>query len=217
MVPIVKGEELSSDLLLQAYRVGLFPMAETRDDPDVFWVEPKRRGILPLDGFHLSRSLRRTIRRERFRVSFDQDFAGVIAGCADRPETWISGPIARAYETLHREGHAHSVETWEGDALVGGCYGVAIGGAFFGESMFSRRRDASKVALAALVERLRAGGFVLLDTQFLTPHLASLGGREVPAAEYRQLLARALQVPARWEITARSEEPRHRSGDGPSR
>jgi leucyl/phenylalanyl-tRNA--protein transferase len=194
----LRGDDLTPELLLRAYRAGIFPMAEARDDPDVFWVEPKRRGILPLEGVHLSRSLLRTIRRGRFRVSFDADFAGVVAGCAERAETWISGAIARAYEALHREGHAHSVEAWEGEALVGGCYGVAIGGAFFGESMFSRRRDASKVALAALVERLRAGGFVLLDTQFLTPHLASLGGREVAAADYRRLLAAALRVPARW-------------------
>lgn len=194
----MRGEALSPDLLLRAYRTGIFPMAESRDDPDVFWVEPRRRGVLPLDGLRISRSLARTIRRGRFRVTFDTDFEGVVRLCADRAETWISHAIERAYGLLHREGHAHSVEVWDGDDLAGGCYGVAIGAAFFGESMASRRPDASKVALVALVERLRAGGFRLLDTQFLTPHLASLGAVEVDRATYRRLLAEATAAPARW-------------------
>jgi leucyl/phenylalanyl-tRNA--protein transferase len=190
---------LGPDLLLHAYRQGVFPMAEGRDDPEVFWVDPLRRGIVPLRGFHVSRSLARTIRRGRFQVSLDGAFEEVVEACAAREETWISGTIFDLYAELHRRGHARSVEVWDGGALVGGCYGVALGGAFFGESMFSRAADASKVALAALVERLRAGGFALLDTQFLTPHLASLGAVEVSRAEYRRRLARALPLPARLE------------------
>lgn len=194
----MKGEELTPELLLAAYAQGLFPMAEGREDPEVFWVDPKRRGVLPLDGFHVSRSLARTLRRGGFRVSFDADFEGVVAGCADRQETWISGPIAAAYAALHRLGAAHSCEVWEGEELVGGVYGVALRAAFFGESMFSRRTDASKVALLSLVERLRAGGFRLFDTQFLTPHLASLGAVEVSRAAYRRMLAEALGEEGRW-------------------
>lgn len=190
---------LTPELLLLAYRQGVFPMAEGRDDPAVFWVDPLRRGILPLSGFHLSRSLARTLRRGRFRVTLDEAFEAVVEACAAREETWINDAILDLYAELHRRGHARSVEVWDGSALVGGCYGVALGGAFFGESMFSRVADASKVALAALVERLRAGGFALLDTQFLTPHLASLGAVEVPRAEYRRRLALALPVPARLE------------------
>nr|WP_280922869.1 leucyl/phenylalanyl-tRNA--protein transferase [Rubellimicrobium aerolatum] len=189
---------MSPELLLAAYRQGVFPMAESRDDPEVFWVDPRQRGILPLDGFRVSRSLGRTLRRGTFRVSADTAFAEVVAGCADRQDTWISEPIARAYVALHRRGWAHSVEVWDGEALAGGVYGVAIGAAFFGESMFSRRTDASKIALAHLVGRLRAGGFTLLDTQFLTPHLQSLGGVEIPRAAYRRLLAGALAREARF-------------------
>jgi leucyl/phenylalanyl-tRNA---protein transferase len=188
----VRGEDISPELLLEAYRQGVFPMAEGRDDPEVFWVDPKRRGIIPLDGFHVSRSLARTLRQGRFRVTYDTDFEGVVTGCAARDETWISAPIADLYAELHRRGHAHSVEVWDGDVLAGGVYGVALGAAFFGESMFSRRTDASKVALVHLIERLRAGGFRLFDTQFLTPHLASLGGVEVSRAVYRRMLDEAL-------------------------
>ena len=187
---------LTPDLLLSAYRQGVFPMAEGRDDPAVFWVDPRRRGNVPLAGFPLSRSLARTIRRGRFAWTLDAAFAEVVDGCAAREETWISGTIRDLYAALHRRGAGRSVEVWEGDALVGGVYGVAIGGAFFGESMFSRRTDASKVALAVLVERLRAGGFRLLDAQFLSPHLASLGAVEVSRAEYRRRLAQALGQPA---------------------
>lgn len=187
---------LTPELLIQAYSLGVFPMSESQTDPDVFWVEPKRRGIIPLHGFHISRSLARRLRRRRFDVSTDTDFEGVVAGCADRAETWISNTIARLYTDLHRRGQAHSIEVREGMALVGGVYGVALGGAFFGESMFSRRTDASKVALAYLVDRLRVGGFVLFDTQFLTAHLSSLGAVEISRAEYRAALAEALEVDA---------------------
>jgi len=173
-------------------------MAESRDDPEVFWVDPKRRGIMPLDGFHVSRSLARTLRQGRFRISFDADFAGVVAGCAEREETWISAPIASLYCELHRRGYAHSAEVWEGAELAGGVYGVTLGAAFFGESMFSRRTDASKVAFYHLIQRLKAGGFRLFDTQFLTAHLASLGAIEVTRAVYRRLLGEALALPARF-------------------
>ncbi|NDW53521.1 leucyl/phenylalanyl-tRNA--protein transferase [Aliiroseovarius sp. PrR006] len=181
--------------------MGVFPMAEGRDDPEVFWVDPKLRGIFPLDGFHISRSLARTIQRSPFQVTLNRDFAGTVAGCADRDETWINDTIFALYEQLHKMGHAHSLELWEGDALIGGVYGVTLGGAFFGESMFSRRRDASKIALAYLVAHLRACGFTLFDTQFLTPHLASLGAVEIPRAEYHQLLRHALEVQA--DLTGR--------------
>ncbi len=183
---------LTPETLLRAYTLGVFPMAEGRGADEVFWVEPRRRGIFPLDGFRISRSLRRRMRREPFRIATDTDFAGVVEGCADRPETWINDTIFDLYVALHHSGHAHSLELWEGEALVGGVYGVAIGSAFFGESMFSRRTDASKIALAYLVDRLRAGGFTLFDTQFLTSHLASLGAIEVSRAEYRRRLDAAL-------------------------
>ncbi|CAA9485825.1 MAG: Leucyl/phenylalanyl-tRNA--protein transferase [uncultured Sphingomonadaceae bacterium] len=184
---------LEPELLLRAYSVGVFPMADSRDDRSVYWVEPKRRAILPLDGFRLSRSLTKTIKSDRYRVTRDLEFAGVMRGCADRPETWISHGIEDAYLELHRRGHAHSVECWDAaGALVGGLYGVKLGRAFFGESMFSRGRDASKVALAALVARLRVGCFSLLDCQFITPHLASLGAIEVKRDLYVSLLTAAV-------------------------
>lgn len=187
---------LTADLLLHAYASGVFPMAEHRDDPEVFWVDPKRRGILPLDGFRLSRSLAKRIRNGGFTVTVNRDFAGVVDGCADRAETWISAEIRDRYLELHAMGHAHSLEVWDGDALAGGVYGVSLGAAFFGESMFSRRRDASKLALAYLTDRLVQAGFTLCDTQFLTPHLASLGGVEISRARYRALLHEALQADA---------------------
>jgi len=187
---------LDPDLLLRAYSVGVFPMASTRDASDVFWVEPKKRGILPLDGFHLSRSLAKTIRSDRFIVTVDQAFSDVVSHCAEatarRPDTWINPEIETAYAELHRRGYAHSVETWHNGELAGGLYGVRLGAAFFGESMFSRARDASKVALAHLVARLKVGEFKLLDCQFLTEHLASLGTIEVGRDAYVALLDRAL-------------------------
>ncbi len=183
---------LTPDLLLQAYQQGLFPMAETRDTQDVFWVQPRFRGILPLDGFHISRSLRKTLRRGHLTASADRAFAQVVQGCADRPETWINPPIYDVYQALHAQGDAHSIEVWQGDALVGGVYGVTVGTAFFGESMFSTVTDASKVALVCAIYRLQQQGFTLFDTQFITPHLASLGGIEIPRASYEDRLANAL-------------------------
>ena len=190
---------LTPDLLLRAYAAGIFPMAESRDDPTVHWVDPRRRGILPLDGFHISRSLSRRIRGWNYTIRTNSAFEAVLAGCADRPETWINPTIHGLYLDLFRQGHAHSLEVWEGVDLVGGVYGVALGAAFFGESMFSRRTDASKVALAWLVHRLNAGGFRLFDTQFLTPHLASLGGQEITRADYHRRLAEALTRPASFD------------------
>lgn len=185
---------ITPELLLNAYAAGIFPMAEKRDDPDVYWVDPRRRGILPLDGFRISRSLARRMRRHPPHVSINTAFADVVDACADRDETWINAEIRRLYLDLHRMGHAHSLEVWEGDTLTGGVYGVVLGAAFFGESMFSRRTDASKIALAYLVDRLRLGGFQLFDTQFLTPHLASLGAVEVTRAEYHRRLEKALSL-----------------------
>jgi leucyl/phenylalanyl-tRNA---protein transferase len=187
---------LTPEILLRAYRAGIFPMAESADDPELFWVDPKRRGILPLDGFHLSRRLRRVVRRDRFEIRVDSDFAGTMEGCAEatdkRPNTWINGEIVRLYTALFERGAAHSVEAWRDGRMVGGLYGVSIGGAFFGESMFSRVVDASKVALVHLVALLRAGGYRLLDVQFITPHLARFGAVEVPRAHYHRLLGEAL-------------------------
>lgn len=198
---------LTPDLLLRAYAAGIFPMAEARDDPRLYWVDPPFRGILPLEGFHISRSLRRRLLRAAVRVTFDTDFAGVMVGCADRPETWINAAIEDNCAALHRMGHAHSVEVWDGRALVGGVYGVALGAAFFAESMFSRQTDASKIALAYLVDRLRAGGFVLMDTQFLTDHLESLGGIEISRAAYRARLAQALAGRADFGAQGRVPPP----------
>ena len=195
--------EITPDLVLRAYAAGVFPMAEGRGSARLHWLDPALRGILPLDeGFHLSRRLRRTVLSGRFSVTADQDFPGVIAGCAapapGRMDTWINGEIESLFTALHRMGAAHSVEVWQDGALVGGLYGVALGGAFFGESMFSRVTDASKVALVQLVARLRLGGFTLLDTQFLTAHLARFGAVEVPKAEYKRRLEAAMAVAAQW-------------------
>ncbi|WP_373353335.1 leucyl/phenylalanyl-tRNA--protein transferase [Pseudoroseicyclus sp. CXY001] len=187
---------LSAERLLGAYASGIFPMSEGQDDPEIFWVDPRFRGVFPLEHFHISRSLARRIRRGGYEVTANRDFAGVLAGCADRPSTWINEEIAAAYGLLHAVGHCHSVEVWQGGRLVGGTYGVVLGGAWFGESMFSRATDASKLALAHLVARLRADGFQLFDTQFLTPHLASLGAIEIPRIAYRRQLDLALRAPA---------------------
>lgn len=184
------------DLLMRAYANGIFPMSDARDDPDTFWIEPEQRAILPLDGFHLSKSLAKAVRQDRFAVTSDTVFADVIATCAesqdDRRDTWINPDIEDAFCELHHRGFAHSVECWLDGKLVGGLYGMALGRAFFGESMFSRATDASKVALAWLVARLRAGGFVLLDCQFMTDHLASLGAIEIAQEDYLVLLEAAL-------------------------
>ena len=193
-----QGHVISPEQLLQAYAVGIFPMANGRDDPVIHWIDPQRRGVFPLEDFHISRSLRRRIGRVDYTIHVDRDFAGVLAGCADRPETWINPQITALYQALHAAGVAHSLEVWQEGQLVGGVYGVVLGAAFFGESMFSRRPDASKLALAWLVHRLRAGGFTLFDTQFLTPHLASLGAVEISRAQYRGRLAAALGKTARF-------------------
>ena len=183
---------LDPRLLLQGYAAGIFPMADSRDAAEIFWVEPRQRAILPLDQFHCSRSLRRRLRSGDFTVTHDTAFDAVVLACADRGETWINDAIEQATRNLHAAGHAHSVECWHEGALVGGLYGVKLGRAFFGESMFSRRTDASKVALAWLVARLKVGHFELLDCQFITDHLASLGATEVNRARYVALLGSAL-------------------------
>lgn len=194
--------DLTPDMLLRAYAIGVFPMAEDRDDPDLFWIDPRIRGVIPLDGFHIPKRLKKTIRSNRYRVTFDRDFEGVMDGCAEasdrRPRTWINDKILTLYTALHRMDHAHSVEVWQGDRLVGGLYGVTLGAAFFGESMFSRERDASKIALCHLVARLTFGGFRLLDTQFVTKHLQRFGACEVPRSEYRTLLSEALNEEAKF-------------------
>jgi leucyl/phenylalanyl-tRNA--protein transferase len=183
---------LDPALMLHGYASGVFPMADARDDDELYWVEPRVRAILPLHNFHLSRSLARRLRSGRFHVTADQAFPAVLAGCADRGETWINHPIEQAMLALFDRGFAHSVEVWQGERLVGGLYGVALGRAFFGESMFSRATDASKVALAFLVARMRAGRYSLLDCQFMTSHLASLGAVDVPRRTYVGLLGEAL-------------------------
>ena len=197
-----RGMELTTDLLVRAYSAGVFPMAESRDGKKLHWLDPERRGILPLDRFHLPRRLARTVLSGRFDVTADQDFPGTIAGCATpmegRDDTWINPEIERLFTELHRQGHAHSVECRLDGILAGGLYGVALGGAFFGESMFSFVTDASKVALVHLMARLRLGGFRLLDTQFVTSHLTQFGAREIPRGLYKAQLADALRVPARW-------------------
>ena len=189
--------DLTPELLLHGYSIGIFPMAEHRDDRQIFWVDPQRRGILPLDDFHISRSLRRRMAKPDVSVTLDENFDGVLAACADRAETWINDEIADLYRELHRRGHAHSLEVWYGRELAGGVYGVAMGAAFFGESMFSHARDGSKIALACLTAHLRNCGFKLFDTQFVTPHLLSLGAVEIPRRTYHQSLQSALNQHAR--------------------
>jgi leucyl/phenylalanyl-tRNA---protein transferase len=200
-------EEITPEILLGAYGIGIFPMSDGREDPDVHWIDPRRRGIFPLDGFHLSRRLARRIRSGAFRVTVDTAFPDVVDACADREETWISQRIQRLYDQLFQLGFAHSIEVYQADRLVGGVYGVTLGAAFFGESMFSRVTDASKVALAYAVHRLKAGGFTLFDTQFLTPHLASLGGQEIPRGEYHRQLAEALEKSADFAPAGYSPSP----------
>lgn len=191
--------QITPDLLLRAYASGLFPMADSADDPDLFWVEPEVRGLLPLDGFHIPKRLARTVRQAPFEIRVNSAFDAVVAACAesveDRPSTWINSTITELYSELHRLNHAHSVEAWRDGKLVGGLYGVSLRRAFFGESMFSRATDASKVCLVHLVERLRARRFVLLDTQFTTDHLKRFGAIDVPRDDYVDLLAEALEGP----------------------
>ena len=190
--------DLSAELLLSAYAAGIFPMGSDSDPDTLYWVDPPKRGILPLGDLHVSKSLKKKIKRSEFTVRINHDFAGTMRDCADRSETWINDAIVSSYADLHRRGFAHSVETWQGGERVGGLYGVCLGAGFFGESMFSRASDASKIALVWLVARLRAGGFQLLDTQFTTDHLESLGVIEIPRASYKTQLAQALETPAKF-------------------
>ncbi|MDR6632445.1 leucyl/phenylalanyl-tRNA--protein transferase [Phyllobacterium sp. 1468] len=193
---------IDPELLLRAYATGVFPMAEEADNPEIFWVRPEKRGVLPFENFHVSRSLRKTVRQGRFDIRYDNDFAGVIAGCAsgsgERARTWINRPIREAYGRLFDLGYCHTVEAWRDGKLVGGLYGIALGSAFFGESMFSRERDASKVCLVHLVSRLIEKNFTLLDTQFTTNHLETFGAVEVPRRQYQKMLENALAQPAEF-------------------
>ena len=202
--------ELTPDMLLRAYAIGVFPMAEDRDDPELFWVDPRMRGIIPLGDFHVPRRLKRTVRSGQFNVTFDHAFEEVIEGCAEttetRPRTWINDRIVTLYTSLFHLRNAHSVECWHNGELVGGLYGVSLGGAFFGESMFSRKRDASKVALVHLIARLRSCGFLLLDAQFTTDHLSQFGAREIPRKEYRIKLAEALNIDAHFDLDTVAED-----------
>ena len=194
--------EITPELLLRAYRIGIFPMAESRDAPTLYWLDPEHRGVIPLDGFHLPRRLWRRMRQQPYAITADTAFTEVIDACAAprpaSPDSWINAEIRRLFIALHATGHAHSIEAWKDGALVGGLYGLALGGAFFGESMFSHADDASKIPLVHLVARLRLGGFTLLDAQFQTAHLAQFGTREVARAEYKRLLAVAVEQPARF-------------------
>lgn len=192
--------EITPEILLQAYRCGIFPMSESADDPEIFWVEPEFRGIIPLNEFSISRSLRKTMRKNPFEIRIDTAFCQTVEGCAKytpkRGTTWINEKIKHLYNQLHAMGHAHSVESWKDGKLVGGLYGVRLGAAFFGESMFSEQTDASKIALVHLIHRMKAGGFTLLDTQFTTEHLNRFGAREIPKSDYAILLEEALMVEA---------------------
>ena len=194
--------EITPAILLRAYAAGIFPMAEDADDPGLFWIEPQSRGVIPLDAVRVPRRLARTVRSDRFAIRVDTDFEGVIAGCAapgtNRERTWINARIRRLYGEIFDLGHCHTVEAWRDGRLVGGLYGIELGGAFFGESMFHHDRDASKVAFVHLAARLRAGGYGLLDAQFMTSHLATLGAGELPRRSYKRLLAAALDRPAAW-------------------
>ncbi len=197
--PYAPGYRIPPDLLLKAYASGVFPMAESASDPEIFWVRPETRGVIPLDAFHVPKSLRKVVRQNRFEIRIDTDFEGVIDACAEEREerrsTWINAPIREAYVGLFARGHCHSVEAWREGKLVGGLYGVKLGRAFFGESMFARETDASKVCLVHLVERLKERGYVLLDCQIQNDHLASLGAVEIPEKEYLKRLEEALKLP----------------------
>ena len=198
---------INARLLLEAYAAGVFPMAESAGSREIFWVDPKFRGILPLDGLHVSRSLRKAIRKGDYQVTLNRRFIDVVRACSDRDETWINDEIHSLYQDLHRTGYAHSVEVLMDGELAGGLYGVALGGAFFGESMFSHRPNASKIALVHLVARLRGGGFTLLDTQFVTEHLASLGAVEITRGDYHSRLEAALKRPADFWRMPKGHDP----------
>jgi len=188
--------DITPELLLRAYAAGIFPMSEGRDAPEVFWVDPEKRGVFPIGELHLSKSLRKALRRQDFDIRVNHAFDHVVASCADRDETWINEEIQSLYSMLHLAGYAHSLEVWRDNSLIGGVYGVAINGAFFGESMFSNATNGSKIALVYLMDRLVAGGYQLFDTQFITPHLSSIGAIEIPRDTYRNQLAAALDVSA---------------------
>ena len=190
---VPSGSEITPETLLRAYVAGIFPMAEGRNDPTIHWVDPRMRGVFPLQNFHISRSLWRSTAKDNYTIRTNTAFSDVVSACAERTETWISGTIKTLYQSLHQAGFAHSLEVWRDDDLIGGVYGVSLGAAFFGESMFSRATDASKIALAYLTHRLISGGYQVFDTQFLTPHLQSLGAIEIPRAEYHRQLTLALQ------------------------
>ncbi|MTH79837.1 leucyl/phenylalanyl-tRNA--protein transferase [Paracoccus aestuariivivens] len=192
---------LTAERLLQAYAQGVFPMAESALDTQLYWFDPPERGVLPVGGVHISRSMRRFLRKSNWRASINQDFSGVIAGCADREETWINGPLIDLYMQLFRMGNAHSLEIYEGDELIGGTYGISLGGAFFGESMFSRRTNASKAALIWMSYQLKRTGFRLWDTQYRTEHLVSMGGYSIPRSAYRRALLRAIMIDAKFTAT----------------
>jgi leucyl/phenylalanyl-tRNA--protein transferase len=200
--------ELTPEVLLKAYACGIFPMADNADDPALFWIDPEERGVVPLDAFHVPARLARTVRATPYTVICDRDFGGVIDGCAEpgpkRARTWINAPIRKLYRGLFDIGHCHTVEVYDGEALVGGLYGVSLGAAFFGESMFHRARDASKIALVHLVARLRLGGYTLLDTQFLTDHLKIFGAAEMPQKRYGKMLAHAIREEADVSVFARA-------------
>ena len=203
----MSDRQLTPELLLSAYASGIFPMAEGRNSRDIYWVDPRHRGIMPLDGFHMSRSLAKRLRQGDYRIALSTDLDAVLDGCADRDETWINGTIRDLTHTLFTAGRAHTLEVWRDEKLIGGVYGITLGAAFFGESMFSRETDASKIALAWLVDHLNRTGFTLFDTQFITPHLASLGGIEISRTIYRAHLAEALTVPASINKYALETDP----------
>ncbi len=203
----MSDRSLTPELLLGAYAAGVFPMAETRDDPDIYWVDPRERGVIPLNGFHMSRSLAKRLRCGDVHATLNTDFQAILHGCADRDETWINDTIRDLMLELHARGHAHAFGVWRDNRLIGGMYGLSLGAAFFGESMFSQETDGSKMALAWAVDHLRRTGFALFDTQFITPHLASLGAVEIPRAQYHALLRPAIEHPADIRSMALETDP----------
>ncbi len=197
--------DITPEVLLRAYEAGIFPMSESYDDPDIFWVDPRIRGILPVKNFHVPRRLKRTVRSERFKITINKEFTSIMEGCAasvgKRPKTWINGQIIELYTALHDMGYAHSIECWRNGRLAGGLYGIALGGVFFGESMFSRERDSSKVALVHLLARMRAGNFMFVDTQFTSKHLSRFGAIAISRSDYQSLLKQALGIKSNFKIS----------------
>ena len=197
--------DITPEVLLRAYEAGIFPMSESHDNPDIFWVDPRIRGILPVKNFHVPRRLKRTVRSERFKITINKEFTSIMEGCAasvgKRPKTWINGQIIELYTALHDMGYAHSIECWRNGRLAGGLYGIALGGVFFGESMFSRERDSSKVALVHLLARMRAGNFMFVDTQFTSKHLSRFGAIAISRSDYQSLLKQALGIKSNFKIS----------------